>query len=342
MERPRLKDVAARADVSPSAVSKVLNDQPIRIGDDKRGRILRAAAELGYRPNLIARGLQSRGTQTIGVALPGISSHFYPEMVAAIEATLAPHGFHAILCNTRDDPDEERVQIETLISRLVDGVIVAPAPGARNRDLYRRLERSATPVAFMDRYVPSERVSFVVTDNAGGAQLAVDYLADEGARRVYYIGEEPRNPALDDRLRGARETAAERGLTLDGNEVALCPPDDRDALRRETARLLPSLDKGDAIFLESCRLALGVLDALAEAGMTVPADVRVVGFDEPELRAATRRDFAALASLREPVPYVRQPVDEIGRRVAEHLLDRITGRTATALRLQLPAELVLP
>lgn len=337
MGRIRLKDIAEKVDMSSAAVSKVLNNRPIRISDAKRRRILEVARELDYRPNVVARALKAKGTKSVGVVVPSMRTLFFPELIEAIENLLFAEGYQTFACNTDDRAGRERRHLNDLANRQVDGLVISPAVGGENTDLLRTIQAQGIPVIFFDRRPEAEDFPFVATDNYAAARQGVRYLVEQGAQRIVYLGDTARSVAIDDRLTGARNAAEQCHVAFSDHSVF--PSDfDRKSIRETVAGLLGA---GVGIFLETGLLLMGVLDAVAEAGLSVPKDVLVVGFDafRPCLRLDA--DIRALGALNRPPASLRQDSERIAHHVVEFLLATDAERANRTWQTKVPAQLLV-
>ena len=336
MKTTRLKDIAQRLNVSNTAVSRVLNNLPIRISKKKREAILNLAESLGYRPNLIARGLREKKTKCIGIIVPDMSTLFYPELIRLIEKRLSIHGYRTIICDTRDDFLEERVYVEDLLARCVDGLIVAPAGGNGNISMFEELTRRNFPIIFMDRYFPGRKVSYVVTDNKLASRKAIRIISRKKPSHLFYLGEKKRNFALDERLTGVREEASVRKIHFTRRNIFLSALTRKD-VREAGKQIFSGKIKNPVIFLESNRLLMGLLDIARRKNLFIPEDFLIIGFDafRPELSTAV--DFSSLKVLKAPIPVIRQPVNEMAKLVTEYILSPGKKRK---WRIKLKAEMV--
>ena len=338
----RLIDIAEKVGVSHTAVSKVLNGLPIRIGAEKRQKIMTLAEELGYRPNIIARSLQGSTTKSIGVVIPNVSTLFYPSLVQSIEMTLSACGYQTMICNTLNDPSVERRHIEDLASRLVDGFIVSPVSRRENIDLLSRIHESARPLVLIDRYLPETDLHFIVTNNIEGAGKAVALLADQGVATLYYLGERIRNQAIEDRLEGVRREASNRGMLFSRKKTFFCDGT-RDSVRNIFGGIFKKRAENIGVFLESNRHLMGVLDAARDNGLAIPDDLRVVGFDEFTPHIRTSDDLKSLHVLRNPVPFIEQDIAGMGRLSCDFLMSSFNGKsTGHVWQIKLPAKLLIP
>jgi LacI family transcriptional regulator len=296
---------------------------------------------MNYRPNLIARSLQNRKTNVVGIAVPIISTLFYPELVYMIESRLAAHKYQTIICSTENDSASEREHIETLLSRRVDAVVLAPVSSEENLDLYQDIHASGLPFILIDRYFKGGDISFVITDNLNAAGEGVRWLSSRCVERLYYVGESDRNQSLDDRLQGVITETGRTGMEFSDKYMIFCPPDRKRAAHKLT-QILGRGMKGAGVFLESNRYLLPLLDACAAHGLHVPQDFKAIGFDpfNPEIEQPT--DFESLLGLTGPIPIIKQDISQIANQVYKYLIrslespSKIHGRWMK----KVPAELI--
>ncbi|MDD3925999.1 MAG: LacI family DNA-binding transcriptional regulator [bacterium] len=339
MKRVCLKDIAEEVNVSQTAVSKVLNGLPIRIGQEKREKIIETAQRLGYSPNMIARGLRNQKTKSIGIVIPDMSTLFYPELLRSLEIKLSSYGYQTLICNSEDDPVNEREHIETLLSRSVDGLVVAPAAGRDNIDYFKEIQESRKTFVLIDRYFAGEGLNFIVTDNKQGAGAGVGILADQGVARIIYLGNRVRNQPIDDRLTGVREEAARRSIGFTTEQIFLTETD-RESAGATCRRILGGNLKDTGIFLESNRLLMGLLDAAREKGLQIPDDFHVIGFDPFIAEMAYPADYASLRVIRQPFSLIRQDIAGMVQAVGEYLVSSLNKQSNRLLQRMLPAEII--
>ena len=337
--RVRLQDIADRVEVSRGAVSKVLNDRPIRIGEAKRRRILDLARELDYRTDMMARALKKKGSRSVGIVVPTMKTLFYPELIAGIETRLFAKGYQTLICNTDDRPSRERRHLEDLVCRRVEGLVICPTARMENLDLVRTIHRTECPVIFVDRCPAGNKFPSVTTDNRAAARKGVRFLARRGIARLAYVGEAVRNPPLEERLAGVRGEARQLRLPLGRGRVLLCGFD-REEVRLACASLLKNRRSRTGVFLESNRFLMGLLDAAAESGLGVPDDVPVVGFDAFQPDVGSARDIRSLGALRGPPAILVQDVVAIAERVSTFLLSG--DREGAGRSTKVPARLLAP
>ena len=328
-----LKDIALAAQVSTTAVSKVLNDAPIRVSVRKRAEIRALARTMNYQPNWLGRALNQRRSRTIGIVVPDMSTLFYPELIQNMEVNLFARGYQTLICNSQDNPEEERSQISHLMSRWVDGLLLAPTTGASNLPLLRSIRAKNKPLICIDRYYPKEPFDYVTTDGKTGGRQGIQILARMGASCLYYLGDKHRNQALDDRLNGARDAAARQGLVL---KPVLCAHE-RKAIRKRCCALMQHNPDGFGLFMESNRMLMGVLDAARAGRIVVPRDMPMVGFDPFRAEINTADDIASLRVLEKPLQYLKQDIKALADRTIECLMERINGKEKKQFRITVAA-----
>lgn len=304
-----MKDVAERARVSVSTVSHVLNGTR-KVSEGTRGDVLAAVEELSYRPNLLAKGLKTRRTYTIGLLISDIQNAFFTSVVRGVEDVALSRGYHLFLCNTDEDPGREEEYITELAKKRVDGLMVAPS--ARREDRDGRLRGGDVPFVFVDRDVEGIEADVVSVDNRAGMRLIAEHLVGLGHRRIAMISGPLDKASGYERHLGLRDSLADLEVELEDALVRF--GDFRTAGGREGAgELLGLPSPPTALVTANNQMTLGALLTIDEMGLRVPDDVSVVGFDDPEWASLTGPPLTTLA----------QPTYEMGVRAARMLLDRI-------------------
>ena len=304
-----MKDVAERARVSVSTVSHVLNGTR-KVSEGTRGEVLAAVEELSYRPNLLAKGLKTRRTYTIGLLIPDIQNAFFTSLVRGVEDEALSRGYHLFLCNTDEDPGREDEYITELAKKRVDGLMVAPS--ARREGRVRRLRDEGVPFVFVDRDVEGLDADVVGVDNRLGMRLIAEHLVGLGHQRIGMISGPLNKASGFERHEGLRDALADLGVGLEASLVRF--GDFRTAGGREGAgELLGLPSPPTALVTANNQMTLGALLTVNEMGLEVPGDLSVVGFDDPEWAPLTGPPLTTLA----------QPTYEMGVRAARMLLDRI-------------------
>ena len=324
--RATLTDVAARAGVAMSTASKALNGRG-RLRDETRQRVLDAARDLDFHPNLAAQSLLSGRSWTVGlITTDGIGRFSSPVLLGAEDA-LGAGQISILLCDTRGDAIREQHYLRTLTARRIDGLIVT---GRRTDARVPLAGPLGTPTVYA--FTPSNDPAdiSVVSDHAGGTRLAVEHLVGTGRTRIAHVTGPAHHAAAADRAAQAVQELERAGLTLSTGLVHY--GEWSEAWGRRAARaVLATAPDTDAVFCGNDQIARGVADTFREAGRRVPEDIAVVGYDNWETMA--------LAS-RPPLTTVDMNLDEIGRTAALLLLQAIEGTGPSGLHT-VPCRLVV-
>ncbi len=249
-----MKDVAERARVSVSTVSHVLNGTR-KVSEETRGEVLAAVEELSYRPNLLARGLKTRRTYTIGLLIPDIQNSFFTSVVRGVEDVALSRGYHLFLCNTDEDPGREDEYIRELARKRVDALMVAPS--ARREADVRRLRGEGVPFVLVDRDVEGVDADIVGVDNRAGMRLIAEHLVELGHRRIAMISGSLDKASGYERDLGLRDALSDLELALEDFLVRF--GDFRTSSGREGARELLSLRSSPtALVTANNQMTLGV------------------------------------------------------------------------------------
>ena len=306
MARPKLQDVAARAGVSVTTVSRVLNNRGY-LSDDLRRRVNAAIDELGYRPDAIARSLIGRKSGLVGIVVPTVADPFFGELVSAVERALAEHGYKALLCDCQENADREAEYLDLLQANRVDGIITS----THNRDV-AGYDRAELPIVAVDRRL-GPHIPVVRSDNRAGGRLATEHLLARGARSPILITATDHEG--NDRASSYREVMTAHGLEPRVRAYGYgTPVEDRRAL----VETWLADSRADGVFATDDLTAMMALEWAHKTGRRVPDDVRVVGYDGS---AAVRQGVPGLTT-------VGQPIERLGARAAQLLVDRIAAPDA--------------
>ena len=308
-----LSDIAKDLDVSVVTVSKVLRNQG-NISAETRERVLQRAKELNYQPNWIARSLVTRRTFTIGLLLPDIRHPFFAEIAKAVAESVRPHGYHVIISYFEEDPSWEAREVESLVARQVDGLILASAQSPDESCLFKSIRDRKVPFVLIDRPIPGIDASFVGVDNEAIGRMATEHLIAQGCQRIALLRGPGKGIAVA-RMAGYRKALAKHKMVMPAGYVVQASYDD-DMGYRAMQRLLHAKSIPDGIVCYNDPVAIGAMKAILEAGLRVPCDIAVVG--------AGNVHYSDLLAV--PLTTIDQGPSRIGTQAAEWLLQQITSK----------------
>lgn len=306
-----MADVALEAGVSTTTVSHVLNGTR-HVNEETVSRVRAAIARTGYRPSSIARGLAGAPTQSIGLAISGISNPYFMDVIAAIEAEAAQAGHFLLLGDTHDEPRRELQMIEELVLRRVDGLLLAPSAEAEGYAL-AYLAAQSVPTVLVDRFLPVE-MDQIGTENEEASRDLVQHLIDGGHERIGLIAGLQGLSTTEERIYGYRSALTRNDLPVNPSLIEY-GASAHETARKAVHRLLDGPDHPTALVAGNNAMTIGAMHALRDRGLVVPEDVALVAFDDFE--------WADLFSPRLTV--VAQPTREIGTRAVRLLLERIAS-----------------
>jgi LacI family transcriptional regulator len=278
---------------------------------DTAERVIRAAEQLGYRPNAMARSLRTARSSSIGVVVPDITNPLFPPIVRGIEAALSPHGYALLIVNTDNSAKQEEQLIASLRSRSIDGLILATA--RLGDPLIEALAHSDLPVVLVNRSREGLPVPSVIPDDSAGIRLAVEHLAGLGHRRIAHIaGPQDTSTGLT-RLAAFRAAVAGHGLAPEDALIRLCGSWSEAEGARALRELLDEGPSFSAVIAGNDMLAVGCYDVLAERGIGCPDELSVVGFN----------DMPFVDKLRPALTTVHIPHHDLGAEAARLLLGQM-------------------
>ena len=329
MEKPvTIFDVAFALNLSPSTVSRAMNDRSDVSPETKR-KVLAKAAEMNYRPNVLSLGLKGCQTYTIGVIVPEFENSFFPEVINGINSVLHAHNYHILICQSNEDSAMERKNLSLLESRFVDGYLISVSHETANKDCYKELVDKGFPLVFFNRICPEIDVPSVVVDDRKYAVLATEHLIRQGCRRIVHLMGPEKLKVSKDRKQGYIDALLSNGIQPD--EELLIPAgifmaDGAEAVRR----MLSTGNVPDGIFAVNDPCAIGAMKELKKAGVAIPDRTAIIGFSE-----------SPMATIIEPnLSSIKQPTFEIGASSARLLLEWIqTGKMPQTKQVMLDASL---
>jgi len=319
VRRHTLRDIAAALDLSVNTVSRALSGKD-SVSEETRQLVRAEAERVGYVPNLRARSLVLGSAMTIGLVITNPSNPFYASLISAIELRGRTAGYSLLLLVSNESEADEVAAVDSLLRSAVDGAIVVPVEGSANP--WPKLERAGIPVVFLNRELRGAPGDFVGTDSRLGAYEATRLLLDRGARALLLLEEDLPISTIEMRIAGFTSAMTEAGLPVTDRTVIRIPtrrfdqialPWQADEAYRVAQEILDSKVQVDGFVVGNDYYALGLYRALAERGLRVPAEVRVVGFG----------DYPFAGYLAPSLSTVNLPATEVGTSAVDLLLARM-------------------
>lgn len=319
----RMRDVAKLAEVSTMTVSRVLSGA-VKVSDETRVRVLDAVARLNYRPNEIARSLREQRTGTVGLIVPNLLYTYFSKIIIALTAEVRKQGYSLIISSSEEDPALEKQEIEHLLARRVDVLLIASSQ--LTVESFHSIEQHNIPFVLIDRRLPGLAANFVGVDDVKVGELVTEHLIEQGCRRIAHIRGPEVSPALG-RLEGFRRALARHRLSpaaiVSSSSSGFGDRSERgyDAMRK----LLKDGPKPDGVFCYNDPTALGAMQAILDSGLTIPGDIAVAGCGN-----LLYSDY-----MRTPLTSVDQDCYAIGQRAAEIALSLINGKSGAPPKTEL-------
>ena len=330
-----ITDVAREAGVSIATVSRVVNDNGYPVRAETRAQVLEAVKRLGFRPNDLARGLMQKRTRTIGLLVPDLANPYYPEIARGVEDIASEHLYALVFCNTDRRVEKTEYYVKTLLEKRMDGIIIAGG-GTDFTEASTAFAEYGAPVVFIGRH--REGGHSVQISNAAAARDATAHLTMLGHRAIAFLAGPLALTSVQDRLEGHRAGLQDAGLEFD--ERLLREGDFGERSGYQAAQsLLAQQPRPTAIFAANDLMAIGAIAAIRDAGLDVPGDVSVVGFDGIALASYVRPALSTVAI----------PTYELGAAAARMLLELVERKQHPELdpeppegrTVWLPTELVV-
>ena len=326
----RLKDIARDLGVSVVTVSKVLRGAS-DIGEETRQRVLKRMAELNYRPNMMARGLSSGKSFSVGLVVPDLLHPFFAEFAKSLNGVLRQNNYGLILTSSEEDPALEQQEIRTVLARGIDALLIASCQPTLQG--FYGIEDQRTPFILIDRNFPHLRANFVGTDDYRAGLIATQHLLDIGRRRIAHIAG-PELATGHDRLLGYKTALAEHGVTVPGPYILANSRVEEmgEQAGYQGMRELLQLDpRPDAVFCYNDLIAIGAMQAALEAGLSIPENIAFVGCGNVRYS-----DY-----LRIPLSSIDQSTGLLGEHAGNLALELIREATTQPKNIQVAPNLVI-
>lgn len=306
-----IKDIARKLNVSVSTVSRAFNDK-YDINRETRDLILKTAAEMGYRPNPIAKKLIQRRSWNIGVIVPEFINSFFPEVIAGIQKVLQEKKYQVLIMSSYESYEKERENLITMEDNMVDGVIISLSCETKNTEYLLKMVREGLPVVMFNRVNDEIAISKVIFDDYKWAFFATEHLIEQGCRKIFHFSGPQYLNFAKNRMNGYKDAMKKHKLAFDPDQVV-----ETGLLIEDGVGVMEKLiEKGqipEAVMAVNDMTAIGAMRVLKKHKIKIPEEVAVVGFTE-----------CPLAPLVEPpLTSVVQPTFEMGMQVARLLLKQI-------------------
>jgi len=324
-----IKDVAAQAGVSIQTVSRVINNRP-DVSPETRQHIQATIDKLGYQPFANARGLASKRTYTLGLITADFSDFWFSQVATGAEKEAQEHGYYFMLGNSNYAPEDESKVLRLFTERHVEGVLFVRANYEKENDHLTRLQAYGIPIVTVGYLWPETGLAMVDVDNVSGGRKATEYLIGLGHRRIAMIAGPNKWKSVHDRTAGYLQALQNAGIPAD--QELMC---EGTWLHRSgyenTKALLARKKPFSAIFAQNDRIARGATHALNQAGLRVPEDVSIIGYDDiPEAEFADP-----------PLTTIKQPMAEVGKAATRFLIQMIEDAAITPKQVLFDTTLVI-
>ncbi|WP_022824468.1 LacI family DNA-binding transcriptional regulator [Hymenobacter norwichensis] len=321
--RASMKDLAKALNLSVSTISRALSGNK-QISEETRERVATLVKEMNFQPNRLASGLRKGRSGTLGVLVPHITGHFFPEAVHSISTEATKAGYRVMICESNEDEKQEKRNLELLLNSQVEGVLVSLANTTHDFRHFQAAQQQQVPLVFFDRVLEEPNISSVVLDDYQGAYQAVSHLIEQGCTRIAHITADPHLNVYRHRHRGYLAALTAHGITFDEQLVHLC--DMSIAEGREAMHKLLALDtRPDAVFASKDTAAIGAMQVAKEHGLRIPDDLALATYSSEKLSML----------VEPPLTSVDQQCAAVGKAAVRLLLDMMSEEVQPASARQI-------
>lgn len=321
-----IKDIAKELNISYSSVSRALNNKS-GVSQDKTKEIKKLARKMGYQPNNLARGLVSKTSKTIGVVIPDINNPFFGEIVTGVTELAKEKGYNILLCVSDWNADQEKEEIDSLIERRVDGIIIKPS-NDQKQDAYKNID---LPLVILENWSLSKNRIVVEVDNKLGGYIATKYLLECGYKKIGFLGGRTVSHSSGQRISGWKKALKEAEIPFEEDMIAYGGAFTVQGGYLAAENLFQNVPDIDAIFASNDVIALGALQCLSEKNIKVPEEIGVVGFDNIV--------YAELPQIR--LTTIHQPKYELGQLAASTIIGQIEDAEGSKTKNKTSQKIVL-
>ncbi|MBG6236096.1 LacI family transcriptional regulator [Pedobacter sp. CAN_A7] len=316
-EPSTLKDIAKALGLSTSTVSRALRDTH-EISAETKKIVLEYAEKINYRPNPIALSLKERRSKSIGVLVSEVANHYFSQAINGIESIAYDRGYHVIITQTHESYEREKINIQHLASRSVDGLLVSLSAETSDTTHLKNLHQRGLPIVFFDRVAADIDTHKIVANNEKGAFEATEFLINKGYKRIAHLTSTSHLSISIERLLGYKKALQQHHLPVCEDYIKHCAHGGMflDEVESAINSLMNLPEKPDAIFVAGDRLSVGCLMVLKKLNIKVPDDIGIAGFSNSDV----------LDLLNPPLTAVHQPAYEIGQIATEMLINLIESK----------------
>ena len=306
-------DIASKLNISIATVSRALKDDPV-VNKKTRKKVFQAAEEMNYRSNQFARNLRSQKTQTIGVIVPKLNSHFMSSVIAGIESVANNHGYNLIISQSSESVEKEIASAKTMFNNRVDGLLVSLAYNTEDLSHFDIFQKKNIPVIFFDRVMEDEHYTNIIIENKKAAYDATTHLIEQGCKKIVHITASSKQNVYKNRLDGYKQALADHRLKFDQKNV-ISGNLSLEAGEAAAELILKMKPLPDGVFVANDNCAVGCMIVLKKAGIRIPEDVAFVGFNND-----------AVSKVIEPnLTTINYPGYEMGEVAAQNLINHLNG-----------------
>lgn len=330
-KKTTIKDIANVLGITPSAVSKALNNHP-RISKKTKDAVLQVAKNLNYQPNHIATALRKGKSNLVGVMVPRASSNFFSSIIEKIEEVLNDRGYNVIIAQSNESYKKECKNIEALLFTQVDGIIASMANETVKLDYYNKVKQKGVPLILFDRGENDLNVDYVGIDDYNSSHMVIDHLVEQGCKRIAHIGGYSHTRIYKNRIKGYIDALKKHNLPFESDLIYECNLRQSDG-RSIMKKILELPERPDGIYAAGDYAALGALEIMKQQNIKVPEDIALVGFTNEPLTAVVS---PAISSI-------EQHSEKIGELAAKTFLKRIDNpnEKTTLNKIILKPELIV-
>ncbi|MFD2571311.1 LacI family DNA-binding transcriptional regulator [Spirosoma soli] len=306
-------DIAKRLNYSPATVSRALNDHPaIRI--DTKDLITETARQMGYRSNMFASNLRRQRTNTIGVIVPRLNSNFMSTVLAGMEKVANEASYNLIISQSLESVKKEVASARTMFNSRVDGLLVSVAYDTEKIDHFETFINKGIPLLFFDRVIDHDQCTSIVIDNTKAGYDATAHLIEQGCERIVHVTGSLQRNVYADRLKGYRLALMEHGLSY--KEALVMVTDLSQEAGQDAARRIQAMpERPDGLFVTNDFCAVSCMQVLKQAGLVVPTDIAVVGFNNDPVSQVVEPNLTT----------INYPGEKMGEIAAQSLINHLNG-----------------